>query len=113
MGHRGPKSERVLFLSENFLRHPKIRSLTDAEFRCWIEILCEQLRTGNGSELPRGVYGLSRRRRERLIELGLLDEVDGDLHIHGWESWNGREAYKRFLTRERVRRLRERRSSEM
>ena len=111
MGQRGPKSERVLFLSENFLRHPKIRSLTDAEFRCWIEILIEQLRTSNGAELPAWNV-LSKRRRERLLELGLLDEIDGRLHIHGWESWNGREAYKRFLTRERVRRLRERRASE-
>jgi len=108
MGLRGPKSERVLFLSENFLRHPKIRSLTDAEFRCWMEILLEQLRTGNGSQLPQRDYGLSRRRRERLIELGLLDEIEGSLHIHGWDSWNGREAYKRFLARERKRRQRAR-----
>lgn len=113
MGRRGPESERVLFVSEHFLDHPKIGVLTDGEFRTWMRILIEQLRNGGTSEVPQHAYGISRRRLERLIEVGLLDREGTRLHVHGWDKWNSREAYKRFLTRERVRRLRERRRSEM
>lgn len=112
MGARGPKHERVLFLSEHFFTHPKIRALSDAEFRCWVGVLLEQLANGNAAALPEHLYGLSRRRVERLLELGLLEEEEGRLLVHGWDQWNGREAYKRFLNRERVRRHRERRSAE-
>lgn len=113
MGLRGPKHERVLFVSEHFLDHPKIGELTDAEFRSWMRILLESLKSGNGEEVPSHVYGVSRRRVERLVEVGLLDRTEGALVVHGWDSWNGTAAYKRFLGRERVRRLRARRSGEM
>lgn len=113
MGSRGPKAERVLFVSEHFLDHPKVKELTDAEFRSWVRVLIEQLRNGGTADLPDHGYGLSRRRLERFVQIGLLDTEEGHLRVHGWDRWNGREAYKRFLTRERVRRLRERRRDEM
>lgn len=108
MSRGRPQSDRVLFVSEHFFDDPKIVALSDAEFRTWVGILLEQLRSGNGSVLPRHAYGTPRRRLERLVEVGLLDSSGDALHVHGWDSWNGREAYKRFLARERKRRQRKR-----
>ena len=113
MGRRGPKPDRVLFMDGGFLEDPKIIALTSPEKVEWLRILLDHVRYGNGSELPRHVYGASRGKLKRFLELGLVDEVEGSLHVHGWDAWNGRDAYKRFLGRERVRRLRERRGSEM
>lgn len=113
MGKRGPKIERVLLLGGGFLEDPKIRGLSAADKVEWLRVLLDHVRYGNGPDLPEHLYGLSRRRAERFRELGLLDEVEGCLQVHKWDEWNGREAYKRFLGRERVRRLRERRASEM
>lgn len=103
-----PQSDRILFVSEHFLSHPKISELTDREFREWVFVLIEQLRSNNGGNLPTHAYGIPRQRLRRFAELGLLDSEGDRYHVHGWEKWNGREAYKRFLARERKRRQRER-----
>ena len=103
---RGRPSELVLFVSVDFYDDPKIASLTMAEREQWIKILMDQLRSGNGSELPAHAYGVSRGRVARYAEVGLLDDIEGRFHVHGWDEWNGREAYKRFLARERKRRQR-------
>jgi len=113
MAKRGRPSDLVLFVSVDFFRDPKVQALTPAERLQWLEILTEQLRTGNGAELPSHAYGCSRRRVQRFREVGLLDEVEGSLHVHKWDEWNGREAYKRFLTRERVRRFRRKRDGDL
>lgn len=113
MGKRGPKVERVLFIDADFFDHPKITALTRTEREQWLRLLADQLRTGNGSDLPPHAYGVPRKRLERYLELGLLDQEDDVLCVHNWERWNGREAYKRFLNRERVRRHRARRRAEM
>lgn len=104
---RGRPSERVLFVSEHFLDHPKVRQLTDSEFRSWMLVLLGQLRNDD-SDLPGYAYGISRRRLERFVDLELLDRDEGVLRVHGWDEWNGREAYKRFLARQRKRRQRAR-----
>lgn len=106
MGTRGPKSELVLFLSVDFYDDPKVAALTLGEREQWLRILMEQLRSGNGAEFRGHAYGVGRKRIDRYIEAGLLDEEDGLLLVHGWDEWNGREAYKRFLARERKRRQR-------
>lgn len=105
---RGRPSDLVLFVDPGFWEHPKVASLTAVERDAWLRILAEQLRSRNGGKLPLGAWGLSKRRIRRYLEAGLLDEEDGELLVHGWDSWNGREAYKRFLARERKRRQRQR-----
>jgi mannose/cellobiose epimerase-like protein (N-acyl-D-glucosamine 2-epimerase family) len=110
---RGRPYEPILFLAGGFLEDPKIVALTPGEKLEWLRLLLEHVRYGNGSDLPGHGYGVSRRRLERFSELGLLDEEEGVLYVHGWDQWNGRDAYKRFLTRERVRRLRARRESDL
>jgi hypothetical protein len=110
---RGRPSDLVLFVDPGFWEHPKVASLTAVERDAWLRILAEQLRSRNGDTLPLGAWGLTRKRIQRYLEAGLLDEKNGSLVVHGWDSWNGREAYKRFLTRERVRRLRARRISDL
>lgn len=97
----------MLLLSLGFRDDPKIRALSDSEYRAWTEVLFNQLEFGNGSSECR--TPLSKKRRDRFVELGLLDEEGGRLYVHGWDRWNGREAWKRFLNRERQRRFRERR----
>lgn len=113
MGLRGPKSELVLLVDVNFWDDPKIQKLSAHERDQWLHILAEQLRTGNGATLPLGSWGLSKQRVSRYVDAGLLDKVDEELRVHKWDEWNGREAYKRFLGRERIRRLRARRKSEL
>ncbi len=113
MGKRGPKRERILFLDSGFLDDAKVSALTDGELRAWLRILLEQVRSANGSEIPGHAYGVSRKRIQKLIELGLVDDAEGIWQVHGWDSWNGRDAYKRFLNRERVRRHRGRPPHEM
>ena len=102
----GRPVERIVFLNADFFDDPKILSLSVHEREQWIRILAEQVKTGNGAELPRHAYGAPRERVERYAELGLLVDVEGRLHINKWDQWNGREAYKRFLARERKRRQR-------
>ena len=107
---RGRPSDLVLFVDVNFWDDPKIKALTAHERDQWLRILAEQLRAGNGSKLPFGGWGASRQRIRKYVELGLLEEIDGGLCVHKWDEWNGREAYKRFLVRQRVRRHRDKRA---
>lgn len=109
----GRPSELVLFVDVNFWDDPKVRNLTPREQNQWLRILAEQLKSGNGACFPFGSWGLTRGQLERYIEAGLLVSVEGELHVHKWDEWNGREAYKRFLGRERVRRLRARRQGDL
>ena len=101
-----PESERVLFVAGSFLEDPKIRSLSAVDKLEWLRILLDHVRYGNGSYLPEHLYGLSRRRAQRFLEVGLLVDEGGVFQVHNWDAWNGREAYKRFLARERKRRQR-------
>ena len=110
---RGRPSELVLFVDVNFWDDAKVKQLSVHERDQWLRILAEQLRTGNGSKLPLGAWGVAKKRLERYLATGLLVEIEGELHVHKWDEWNGREAYKRFLGRERVRRLRARRQSDL
>lgn len=110
---RGRPYEPILFLAGGFFEDPKIVALTQAEKLEWLRLLLDHVRYGNGANLPPHGYGVSRKRLQRFSELGLLDDEEGALHVHGWDQWNGREAYKRFLTRERVRRLRARREGDL
>lgn len=110
---RGRPSELVLFVDVNFWDDPKVRTLNAHERDQWLRILAEQLRSGNGSLLPFGAWGVPKKRLQRYLDAGLLVDRDGKLHVHKWDEWNGREAYKRFLGRERVRRLRARRQSDL
>ena len=110
---RGRPSELVLFVDVNFWEDPKIANLSPSEQNQWLRILAEQLRSGNGPRLPFGYWGLTRKQLGRYIQAGLLIDVEGELHVNNWNSWNGRDAYKRFLTRERVRRLRARRNGDL
>jgi len=108
MAKRGGR-ERILFLSEGFLDDPRIAGLTDSEFRAWVRVLTDQLRFGNGGSELRSP--LAPRRQRRYLDVGLLEQdEEGRLHVHAWDRWNGREAWKKALTRERVRRHRARRA---
>jgi hypothetical protein len=110
---RGRPSELVLFVDVKFWENPKVVGLTALERERWLWLLAEQLKTGSGRELPEHAYGVPRKRIARFLEAGLLDEVGGRLHVHDWDEWNGHKAYKRLLTRERVRRFRERRNGDL
>lgn len=110
---RGRPSELVLFVDVNFWDNPKVIGLTTLERERWLWLLAEQLKAANSKELPGHVYGVPRKRIERYLEAGLLEEVEGRLHVHGWDDWNGHKAFKRLLTRERVRRFRERRQGDL
>lgn len=105
---RGRPSDLVLFVDVNFWDDPKVASLTSREQNQWLRILAEQLRSGNGACLPFGCWGLTRGQLAKYLEAGLLIDVEGELHVHKWDEWNGREAYKRFLARQRKRRQRRR-----
>lgn len=110
---RGRPSELVLFVDVNFWDDPKVASLTPREQNQWLRVLAEQLRSGNGGCLPFGSWGLTQGQLGKYIQAGLLVDVEGELHVNNWDAWNGRDAYKRFLTRERVRRLRQRRNGDL
>lgn len=110
---RGRPSELVLFVDPNFWDDPRVRALSPADRDQYLRILAEQLKARNGAHLPWGAWGVPRTRLRKYVEAGLLREEDDDLVIEDWDAWNGREAYKRFLTRERVRRLRARRHGDL
>jgi hypothetical protein len=104
---RNSDHDRVLLLSLGFRHDPKISSLTDAEYRAWTNVLFDQLQFGNGSSELRSP--LSSQRRKRFLDLGLLVEgEDGRVYVNAWHEWNGREAWKRYLNRQRQQRFRDR-----
>lgn len=107
MARAKSEHDRVLLLSLGFRDDPKIRALSDAEYRAWTNVLFDQLAFGKGSSELRSP--IVERRRRRFLSLGLLDEdEEGCLHVHAWDRWNGRAAWKRWLNRERQQRFRDR-----
>src|SRR5688572_29885146 len=110
---RGRPSELVLFVDPGFWQNPKGRALTPTERDEWLRLLAELLKAGNGGEIPDHAFGVSGKRVQRYLDVGLIDNDEGVFKVHGWDEWNGRDAYRRFLTRERVRRLRKRKRAEL
>lgn len=102
-------SERFLFIFPDFReKHPELEKLTDGEYREWFRILLGQLRYGYRYDVFHSNGKVSTRRIKRFLELGLLEDREGVLHIREWEDWNGRKEFKRMLNRERQRRWYER-----
>ena len=102
---KGQDSERFLFIFPGFLeQHPELEKLTDGEYREWMGILFRQLRYGYTYDVFHSNGKVSGRRIRRFLELGLLADREGVLHISKWEEWSGRKEHKRMLNRERQKR---------
>ena len=104
----GNEPERFLFLFPDFMDRIRATGLTANERWEWLVVLLSQLRYGYTYSTFHPTAEYSRRRIRRFVELGLLEERDGHLHIADWEGWNGRREYKRLLNRERQQRFRDR-----
>lgn len=72
--------------------HAKVRQLTDAVFRTWVELLdlsAQQNHRGTFSSRKEAA-AVSRRPAahiSQLVAAGLLDERDGELTMHDWDDW--------------------------
>lgn len=110
-----------LRIDDGFTSHAKVASLTDAEFRVWVRLLCYCAKSQRPivDELPRAeVTGLSQGRIARFRELDLLVEMPSesesisgvtyDLQINDWEKFNPpkdrtqAERAKRYRKRKKV-----------
>ena len=91
--------------------NPKVASLSDHMFRVWMRILC--IASKNDGKLGQR-WTLAARLVDKkcrsmryitaLIDMGLLDEIDGELTPHNWFT----RQYKSDSSRDRVRAYRER-----
>jgi len=90
---------------------PKVQRLPAELFKAWVNLLC--LASKNGGVLP-CVGDIAYRLRmtdakaadavQKLVEAGLLDDVDGSIAPH---NWNARQ-FKSDVSTDRVKRFRER-----
>jgi len=80
-----------LRIDDGFSLHPKVTALTHKERWTWLDILCYSARYQTGGWLPENirehVAGATPRLIARCLELGLLDDVDGELRVHDWDTY--------------------------
>jgi hypothetical protein len=106
-------------IDENAMDHPKIGGLSDGAFRLWVQALayCQKYLTDGAVSLValRGLRAYSPARRRALTSVGLWLEVDGGgIAVHDYLQWNESREHVmrvRLLARERIQKLRGKRSS--
>src|SRR6266576_2816884 len=90
-----------LRIDDGFTANSKIAQLTDAEFRCWLRLLCHCAKSQDPSvdrAAIREVSGLTLARISRYSQLGLLeisngsqtesgDQTGGVYEIHNWAKY--------------------------
>jgi len=94
--------ERVLNmwvkLDDGFASHPKIAQLSDKEFRVWVRLLCYCARyksvNGEIGSARNEVIGVTEAFLKKAGEVGLLDDVDGQLCVHDWQDYLPARALK-------------------
>jgi hypothetical protein len=100
-----------LRIDDNMISHPKIRALTDTQYRVWMRTLSHCSRMDDPT-VDEGVInelkGLNASTVKRFSDLGLLDETPHGHKVHGWEKYRRRDV----TSQERTRRHRDKKRDE-
>lgn len=76
-------------LDDGFAEHPKVISLSDHAFRCYVEAVCWSARNLTDGQLASGVLNrIGQDAVEELAEAGLLDGSDQGWSIHDYLVYN-------------------------
>lgn len=86
-------------LDDGFALHPKLLQLTRVERWTWVEILCYCARYETGGVVPntvsRAVPAAIPKLLHRLVQVGLLEAVEDEFHVHDWAIYNGETVEKK------------------
>lgn len=84
-----------MWIDTGLLQHPKLLNLTRDQRLTWLELLTYTGRTGH-PVVPAGIRDAVPRATgpflRRCVQVGLLDENDGQLTVHDWAKYQGSTA---------------------
>lgn len=87
-----------LRIDDGFAAHPKVTALNHRDRWTWVAILCYCARYGTDGWLPENisehVSGAKNGFISRCVQLGLIDENDGEYRVHDWQHYGPKDPTK-------------------